>query len=141
MNINKRLNDFDKGWIIGLVEENASFTVNKIKIARKTNFGIKIYQYENPAFFLLARDRVPLEIAKQLLGMGKVVKHGGIFHLVIRKKVDCLRLVEFLDGKLRSEMKRSQFEKWKEKVLQWKERGRKVSVSSASSPPNSIVLG
>ncbi|MFN4133015.1 MAG: hypothetical protein ACK4GQ_01410 [Candidatus Hadarchaeales archaeon] len=108
------------------MEENASFTVNKIKIARKTSFGLKIYRYENPAFFLLAKDKVSLEIVKQLLGMGKVAKHGGIFHLAIRRKSDCARLVEFLEGKLRSEVKRGQFEKWKEKVLQWKERGRGI---------------
>lgn len=140
------MNEFDKGWIVGLIEQNGSFTLNKIVIARKTDFGGKIYRYENPIFFLTCSDRTPVEAARQILGMGKISKHGKGFHLAVRRKKDCLRLIEFLEGKLRSEVKKRQFEAWRERVLQWKSRGRRIGignsggVSSTKEPPQSRDL-
>ena len=54
--------------------------------------------------------------------LGKVNKHGAIFHLDIRRKNESIRLVEFLDGKLKSELKARQFGIWRGKVLEWKSR-------------------
>jgi len=56
------------------------------------------------------------------LRLGKVNRHGPIFHLDIRRKSESIQLVGFLDGKLKSELKTRQFETWKGRVLEWKSR-------------------
>ena len=56
--------------------------------------------------------------------MGKINRHGDYFHLDIRRKSETLRLAKFLDGKIKSELRAQQFEKWKKRVLEWKERVR-----------------
>ena len=114
--------EFNKGWIIGFIESEGIFTINTIKIKRKTKLGIKKYQYTNPTFYLVSKDNSALEIARGILGMGKVNHHGAIFHLEIRRKTETIRLVEFLDGKFKSELKAQQFRHWKERVLEWKSR-------------------
>ena len=116
--------ELDKGWIIGFIEARGVFTRNKIKIRRKTKKGEKIYIYSNPAFYLVSKDISALEVARTLLGLGKVKKHGPVFHLEIRRKAESIRLAEFLDGRFRSEFRIQQFEAWKQQVLQWKSRGR-----------------
>lgn len=116
------ITDFDKGWVIGFIEGRGSFTVNIVKFRRETKSGVKHYRYVNPAFYLVQKDRGVLEKVKSLLRMGKINRHGTLFHLDIRKKTETIRLVEFLDGKIKSESKAQQFEKWKEKVLEWKSR-------------------
>ncbi len=117
-----QLPEFDKGWIIGFVESRGVFTANTIKIKRKTKSGIKKYQYINPTFYLVSKDNSALETARGILGMGKINRHGTIFHLEIRRKTETIRLAEFLDGKFRSEFKAQQFKRWKERVLEWKSR-------------------
>ncbi|RLG56652.1 MAG: hypothetical protein DRN83_03520 [Hadesarchaea archaeon] len=111
--------EFDKGWVVGFIENKGAFTVNKIKILKKTKNGVKKYTYNNPAFYVVSRDRSPLEIVKNTLGMGKIRHYNDIFQLEIRKKSELLRLVGFLDGKLRSE-KSKRFDVWKKRVLEWK---------------------
>ena len=116
--------ELDKGWIIGFIEARGVFTRNKIKIRRKTKKGEKIYTYSNPAFYLVSKDISALEVARALLRLGKVKKHGPVFHLEIRRKAESIQLAEFLDGMFRSELRIQQFEAWKQHVLQWKSRGR-----------------
>ena len=122
MVINLELNSFDRGWIVGFVESEGIFTTNTIKFRRKTKSGIKIYRYINPAFYLVSRDRSALEAVRGLLGVGKVNRHGAIFHLDVRRKDESIRLAEFLDGKFKSDLKARQFEVWKGRVLEWKSR-------------------
>jgi hypothetical protein len=114
--------EFNKGWIVGFIENKGVFTKNTIKIKRKTKNGLKFYHYVNPAFYLVSSDISALEIAKVLLGMGKVSRHGSIFHLEIRRKDDLLKLVDFLQGKLKSQACERRFENWKQRVLEWKSR-------------------
>jgi hypothetical protein len=116
--------ELDKGWIIGFTEARGVFTKNKIKIKRKTKKGEKVYLYSNPTFYLVNKDSSALEVARALLGLGKVKKHGPVFHLEIRRKAESIRLAEFLEGRFRSELRAQQFEAWRQQVLQWKSRGR-----------------
>jgi len=122
--MNSDKTDFDSGWTIGFIEGGGSFTVNVIKHKRKTKSGMKCYRYSNPAFFLVNKDRTALEKIRDFLGMGKINRHGNYFHLDIRRKSETLRLVNFLDGKMKSELRVQQFEKWKKRVLEWKARVR-----------------
>ncbi|KUO40145.1 MAG: hypothetical protein AVW06_02855 [Hadesarchaea archaeon DG-33-1] len=116
--------DFDKGWIIGFIEAEGSFTVSVIKHKRETKSGLKYYRYCNPAFFLVNKDRALLDKIRDFLKMGKINRHGDYFHLDIRRKSETLRLTKLLDGKIKSELRAQQFEKWKKRVLEWKERVR-----------------
>ncbi len=114
--------EFDTGWAAGVIESKGVFTVNKIKFKRETRHGTKTYQYINPAFYLVGKDRSALEAVKNTLNIGKVNRHGAIFHLSVRRKTEVIRLAEFLEGKLRSEHKTEQFWRWKAQVLEWKSR-------------------
>jgi len=118
------ISELDKGWIAGFIEAKGAFTKNRIKIRRETKKGEKIYRYSNPTFYLVSKDISALEVARALLGLGKVKKHGPVFHLEIRRKAESIRLAEFLEGRFRSEFRIQQFEAWKQHVLQWKSRGR-----------------
>ena len=115
---------FNLDWAAGFIEGQGSFTVNVIKLRRETRFGLKLYEYHNPVFFIVNRDRAVLEKVRELLGMGKINRHGAYFHLDIRKKSEVIRLVKFLDGKIISGKRAEQFERWKGKVLEWKTRAR-----------------
>ncbi len=123
------LSNFDAGWVVGFIESEGVFTTNTIKFGRKTKSGLKKYRYQNPAFYLVSRDRSALEAVRGLLRAGKVNRHGAIFHLDIRRKDESVRLAEFLDGKLKSEFKARQFETWKGRVLEWKSRAWGAGVS------------
>jgi hypothetical protein len=114
----------EEAWIIGFIEASGCFTKNKLKIGRKTKNGIKIYRYFVPVFFLVNQDVSALEIARRILGLGRVARHGRSYRLEIRRKREVMRLVRLLDGRLRSDGKKQQFEEWKRLVLQWKRRGR-----------------
>ncbi len=116
--------EFNSGWLVGFIESEGVFTRNTIKIRRKSKSGAKYYQYTNPAFYLVSRDKSALEVARRLLGIGKVNRHGPIFHLDIRRKDECARLVGLLEGKLKSELKAGQFEAWKQTLVEWKSRAR-----------------
>ena len=54
--------------------------------------------------------------------MGKINRHGEIFHLSIRRKSETIRLATFLKGKLKSDLKRRAFELWAARVMEWKSR-------------------
>jgi len=129
MVINMKLNDFNKGWIVGFIESEGVFTTNTIKFKRKTKSGVKNYQYHNPAFYLVSRDRSALEAVRGLLRLGKINRHGAIFHLSIRRKEECIRLAGFLSGWFKSTARTQQFEAWKSKVLEWKLRARGEGVA------------
>lgn len=114
----------DKCWIIGFIDSSGCFTKNEIKIVKKSDKGIKIYRYSNPVFLLVNKDLSALETVRRILKAGKITKQHHSFMLQIRKKGEVLRMIELLDGQLRSEEKKQKFEKWKRLVLQWKSRGR-----------------
>ncbi|MEW6592227.1 MAG: hypothetical protein AB1305_00845 [Candidatus Hadarchaeota archaeon] len=119
-----KLEEKDKWWIIGFIESEGVFTKNKIKIRRKTKKEDKIYEYVNPAFYLVSKDISGLEIMRRLLELGLIKKHGPIFHLEVRRKSETIQLAEFLKGNFKSEIRQQQLERWEELVLQWKGRGR-----------------
>jgi hypothetical protein len=114
--------EFNEGWITGFIESGGVFTKNTIKIKRKTKSGVKKYYYVNPTFYIVNKDKSALETIRGYLKMGKINHHGAIFHFDVRKKSETLRLVEFLNGKFKSELRSQQFERWKERVMEWKSR-------------------
>ncbi len=114
--------EFNLGWLVGFIESEGVFTTNTIKIRRKSKSGVKYYQYTNPAFYLVSRDRSALEVARRLLGAGKINRHGPIFHLDVRRKDECTRLVGLLEGKVKSELRAGQLEAWKRALVEWKSR-------------------
>jgi len=113
---------FDIGWLVGFIECEGSFTVNIIRHRRETRSGMRYYQYYNPVFFLVNKDRTVLEKVRELLGMGKINRHGDYFHLDIRRKSEVIRLANFLEGRIKSRSRAEQFERWKKRVLEWKTR-------------------
>lgn len=117
-----QLSEFDKGWIIGFIESKGIFTKNTIKIKRETKSEVKKYQYTNPTFYLVNKDKSTLETISGLLQVGKINHHGTVFHLSVRRKTDIIRLAEFLEGKFKSEFRAQQFARWKEHVLEWRSR-------------------
>lgn len=119
--MNKKLSDFEEGWIVGFIEGEGSFTVNPLEIEREGK-RVKRYRYLNPVFYLVKREREIPERIGNLLGVGRINRHGPYFRLSVRKKSEVIKLMEFLDGKLVSGLKRQQFERWKQKVLEWKSR-------------------
>lgn len=116
------LTSFDTGWIIGFIESEGVFTTNSIKFRRKTKLGLKNYLYVNPAFYLVSKDKGALEIVRGLIGMGKINRHGSVFHLDVRRKDDSVRLAAILDGKFKSEFRARQFKIWRDRVMEWKSR-------------------
>ena len=122
--MNKKLSDFEEGWIVGFIEGEGSFTVNPLEIKRRGKKE-KCYRYFNPVFYLVQKEREIPERIRNLLGVGRINRHGPYFRLSVRKKSEVIKLMEFLDGKLKSRPKTRQFERWKEKVLEWKSRARK----------------
>ena len=122
MSINNERVGFDRGWIVGFIESEGVFTTNTAAITRKTKSGVKKYRYVNPAFYLVSGDQAALETARGLLRMGKINRHGDIFHLDIRRKGEAVRLVALLQGKLKSEFRRRQFDSWATRVMEWKTR-------------------
>jgi hypothetical protein len=123
--------EFDKGWIVGFIESEGVFTVNTIKSTKKTKFGVRKYKYVNPAFYLVSRDISALEVARGILRMGKINQHGRIFHLDIRRKSETARLANFLKDRLKSELRKRQFEAWASRILEWKSRARGHGVDLA----------
>ncbi|MEM2535781.1 MAG: LAGLIDADG family homing endonuclease [Candidatus Hadarchaeales archaeon] len=106
----------ERDWILGYLEAKGSFTFNMGRMKDKL--------YQNPVFFLSQKEREPLLLLRDLTGLGEVRKVGGLYRWEIRKKKEVIMLVEFLEGGFRTPAKQRQYEKWKEAVLQWKQRGR-----------------
>lgn len=106
----------EKDWILGYLEAKGCLTLNRIRTKDRL--------YQNPAFFLSQREKEPLLLLRELTGLGEVRKVGRLYRWEIRKKEEVTALMEFLEGGFRTPAKQKQYEKWKEAVLQWKQRGR-----------------
>lgn len=113
-------------WLAGFLDACGCFTKNKLKIVRKTENRLKIYRYQNPVLFVVNNDPSPLEIVRRMIGGGKIIRIGGSYRLEVRRKQDVLRVVELIDGRLRSFKKKEVFEKWKWLVFQWKQRSTRI---------------
>ncbi|MEM2874584.1 MAG: hypothetical protein QW567_00950 [Candidatus Hadarchaeales archaeon] len=115
------IKEFDLGWITAFVEIKGVFSVNKIVIKKITKKGEKTYLYNNPVFYADSKDEFPVEMARSILGVGKVIKRGNLHRLEIRKKEELIQLANLLSRGVGGR-KSEKFEKWKELVLQWKSR-------------------
>lgn len=101
---------------MGYLEAKGCFAVNKVVV------GGKVYQ--NPAFFLTQKERETLLLLKEATGLGEVRRAGALHRWEVRKKREVIALMEFLEGGLRTPTKIRQYGRWRESVLQWKQRGR-----------------
>ncbi len=106
----------EKDWILGYLEAKGCFTTNRVVAGRRS--------YQNPAFFLTQMEKETLLFLREATGLGEVKKVGNLYRWEVRKKREVVALMEFLEGGLRTPSKIRQYEKWKENVLQWKQRGR-----------------
>ncbi|MEM2878130.1 MAG: hypothetical protein QXG10_01035 [Candidatus Hadarchaeales archaeon] len=121
--------EYDIGWLIAFLEFKGVYTVNKINITKKTKKGEIKYGYINPVFYADSKKIYPVETARKILGAGKVVTRGGLYRLELRRKEDLFRLLDFILKWGGPSFETEKFEKWKDRVLQWKARGRrKMSV-------------
>lgn len=102
-------------WAGGYIEAKGCFTFNRVV----TKTGI----YRNPVFFLTQKERDPLFLLQEITGLGEVKKAGGLFRWEVRKKGEVVKLMEFLEGKIKTPVRLRQYEEWKKGVLQWKQRG------------------
>jgi hypothetical protein len=106
----------ERGWILGYLEAKGCFSHNKV-VAK----GVS---YWNPAFFLTHKEKeVPL-LLRELTGLGEVRRAGGLYRWEVRRKREVVELMELLEGGFRTPSRRQQYERWREDVLQWKQRGR-----------------
>lgn len=96
-------------WIVGFSEGEGCFT-------RHYTYNKKLgKRYTSPRFDICQKDREILEKIREYFGFGFVTKkyqNNGYHYIVIGKK-NCLKILEFFDGKIQSKEKKEQFEKWK----------------------------
>lgn len=110
------ISNMEREWILGYIEAKGCFTTNKVVMGNRV--------YQNPVFFLTQKEKETLLFLKEATGLGEVKKTGGLHRWEVRKKREVIALMEFLEGGFRTTHRARQFEKWKEGVLQWKQRGR-----------------
>jgi excinuclease UvrABC helicase subunit UvrB len=106
----------ERGWILGYLEAKGCFSYNKVVTKRRI--------YQNPAFFLTHKGKETLLLLKEITGLGEVKKAGGLYRWEVRRKKEVIELMELLERGFRTPPKIQQYEKWREDVLQWKQRGR-----------------
>jgi hypothetical protein len=106
----------ERGWILGYLEAKGCFSHNRVTSRNGT--------YQNPAFFLTHKEKEILLLLKEKTGLGEVRKAGGLYRWEVRRKKEVMELMEILERGFRTPAKLRQYEKWRESVLQWKQRGR-----------------
>lgn len=113
------MNEFDLGWIVGVIECAGSFTKNKTVIVK----NYRRYLYVTPQFFLTLSNTSAVETIQRQLGLGKITLGGR--RLEIRRKEELIKFAELLTGRFKTEKRRKEFERWVSLLLQWKEKGRR----------------
>lgn len=112
--------NIDPFWIVGFVEGEGCFTtINDHRLLK--NGTKRTYVY--PRFILVNNDRAILERIRVFFGFGSIHNHihskdghkydhpSYQFQVVSRPR--CRKLVAFFNGKLQTETKKLQFERWK----------------------------
>ena len=104
------------GWIIGFTEGEGCFYINRDRRRRKDTVG----------FCIIQKEKYILEEIKQFFGFGHLSFQphegtNGCWRYFVAKYNDQLFLKDFFDGRLRTETKRIQFERWKITLEKWGE--------------------
>jgi len=96
-------------WFIGFIEGEGSFSWSNTDSGGQPSFGFS----QKNALHTIKEIR-------DFLGFGEIYYESGddIHQFQVKKIDDCLTIIEVLDGKLRLEKRRKQFESWKEKCIQ-----------------------
>jgi len=98
------LSDFDRGWLVGFIEAEGSFT------RKSDNY--------RPFFSLGQNDRDVLKEIQRLLGFGAVSKswkknkESKAWRYTVYAKSGLEVIIRFLNGRLKTELKKSQFRHW-----------------------------
>lgn len=103
-------------WFIGFLEGEGSFS-------RTRDGGGHII----PSIQIAQNNRKIIEDIRKFLGCGRVYynKHTNTCYIQIRAHEECKKLMNLIDGKLRTEHKQKQYEKWKKLVLTRKLKNRR----------------
>lgn len=97
-------------WVIGFTEGEGCF-------------GIRLSRGKTVATFCITqKEREILEEIKRFFRFGRVYYRLGIWRYYVLRYKDQLYLKDFFEGRLRSEKKRIQFERWKITLEKWGER-------------------
>jgi hypothetical protein len=97
-------------WIIGFTEGEGCFGIYS-KRGKKTTL-----------FCITQKEREILDDIKSFFGFGSVSYDNHVWRYQVRKYKDQLSLKDFFEGRLRSDTKRIQFERWKIALEKWGER-------------------
>jgi hypothetical protein len=97
-------------WVIGFSEGEGCFGVYS-KRAKKTSL-----------FCITQKEKEILDEIKSFFGFGNVCYDNHVWRYQVRRYGDQLILKDFFEGRLRSETKRIQFERWKIALEKWGER-------------------
>jgi len=131
------ISEFDKGWIIGFIEGEGSFS-RDLQGGYVRNDGKLIYV---PRFCVNQTNKVPLEFLKSFFGGGHIYtrsyrgktywneKKSTRYDYIVRDIATLEKVRDFCDGKLKHPGKRQQFEEWKKlfKNLVGKEGQREIA--------------
>lgn len=95
-------------WFIGFLEGEGSFT------SSRDGGGHRI-----PSLQIAQNNRKIIEDIRKFLGSGNVYynKHTYTWYIQIRAHEESKKLMKLIDGKLRTEHKQKQYDKWKRLVL------------------------
>jgi hypothetical protein len=115
------LSEFDRGWIVGFIEGEGSFTFD-VQGGRQKKSEVKVLV---PRFCINQTNKVPLEFLMGFFGGGHIYRRSfkGKSYWSDRKStrwdyivndIATLKKVrDFCDGNLKHPLKKKQFEKWK----------------------------
>ena len=66
------------GYVLGFIDAEASFSVS-IKLQKGLAYGIRL----DPVFSITQQEKAPLEIIRQVIGIGRIIRKPGQRHLYL----------------------------------------------------------
>ena len=66
------------GYVLGFIDAEASFSVS-IKLQKGLAYGIRL----DPVFSITQQEKAPLEIIRQVIGVGRIIRKPGQRHLYL----------------------------------------------------------
>jgi len=102
------MEEINLDWFVGFLEGEGSFSRSKDGAG-----------YIIPSFTLAQNDEEIMRKVRKFLGFGRIYynKHTRTWFLQVRAQAENIKLMNLLDGKLRTIFKAKQYLKWKKLVL------------------------
>jgi len=131
------LSEFDKGWIVGFIEGEGSFTYDiQGGYVKKNGKSLHV-----PRFCINQTNKAPLEFLMTFFGGGHIYirtyrgRHywsenkATRYDYIVRDIATLEKIKDFCEGKLKHPDKRTQFEEWKKLFLNFvgKEKQREIA--------------